>query len=383
MILVNFQVLNKNKIAIVIIIFTLLISGLIFSNIFLKNRETSDYKNPESKKSHLNRVGDGVKEKDRPSFISDNINLDSIFKHRQPVVENNFDKTSSRYTLLATGDIVIGRSVNYKTVTSKNFKLPYEKTADFLKSSDITFINFESPLVEDCPITVEGMIFCGDNRNIEGLTYSDIDIVNLANNHMGNYGKEGIDNTVRILEENGIAYTGIEESAVLEVKGKKFGFLGYNEVADAGPYVSGTDPEVIQREIRQLRDRVDFVIVAFHWGVEYTSNPSENQINLAHLAVDSGADLIIGNHPHWVQGVEIYKDRFISYSHGNFIFDQMWSRETGEGVIGKYVFDDDGLVEVEYFPVIIDDYNQPRFASEEEAEVVLSRMRESSLNLMK
>ncbi len=368
---------NKN---LTLITVSILISlSLITGASFIKNNKKIDEKYNEDSSFEIRNE---TSQTERLNFISDGVNLDTIFSYKEPLIENNSINESGKCRLLATGDIVIGRSVNYMTVTSNNFKLPFEKTAEFLKSFDITFVNFESPLVEKCPITIEGMIFCGDKRNIEGLVYSGIDIVNLANNHMGNFGKEGIDTTVKLLEEKEIAYTGLGEPSILEVNGKKFGFLGYNEVADAGPYVSGTDPSVIEREIKQLRDKVDFLVVAFHWGVEYTSNPSDNQVKLAHLVIDSGADLIIGNHPHWVQGVEIYKDRFISYAHGNFIFDQMWSEETREGVIGEYIFDDKGLIGINYYPIIIENYNQPRFAVKKEAEKILTRMRDSSLNLI-
>lgn len=125
------------------------------------------------------------------------------------------------------------------------------------------------------------------------------------------------------------------------------------------------------------------MIVAFHWGTEYTSTPNSTQIELAHSTIEAGADLIIGNHPHWVQGIEQYKGKFISYSHGNFIFDQMWSQETKEGVLGKYTFNNDGLINVEFIPVIIDEYSQPRFATKAEADRVLQRMKESSLAINK
>jgi poly-gamma-glutamate capsule biosynthesis protein CapA/YwtB (metallophosphatase superfamily) len=135
---------------------------------------------------------------------------------------------------------------------------------------------------------------------------------------------------------------------------------------------------LITRDIRELKKKVDFVIVSFHWGIEYTSTPSAEQIQIAHQAIDGGADLIIGNHPHWPQGVEIYKGKLITYAHGNFIFDQMWSWETREGVVGKYTFDNNGLVKVEFIPIIIENYAQPRFATETEAKNILAKMKSST-----
>src|SRR5690606_2312827 len=132
-------------------------------------------------------------------------------------------------------------------------------------------------------------------------------------------------------------------------------FLGYDDI-EVQQGVSKADPDIIRKEIQEARNMADIVIVQFHWGVEYVSQPSERQRKLGMLAIDSGADLVIGNHPHWIQPIEIYKDKLITYAHGNFIFDQMWSEKTKEGVIGKYYFYNNKLVDAEYMPIKIHDY---------------------------
>jgi len=101
---------------------------------------------------------------------------------------------------------------------------------------------------------------------------------------------------------------------------------------------------------------------------------------IGHLAIDDGADLVIGNHPHWVQGVEIYHDKLITYAHGNFIFDQMWSQETREGVVGRYTFYGTRLIRVDYRPVLISDYAQPAWLDDTAGEglTILQRMEHSS-----
>jgi poly-gamma-glutamate synthesis protein (capsule biosynthesis protein) len=118
------------------------------------------------------------------------------------------------------------------------------------------------------------------------------------------------------------------------------------------------------------------VVVSFHWGVEYVTEPTQRQIDLAHLAIDAGADIILGNHPHWVQPVEIYKDKCIIYAHGNFVFDQEWSEETKRGVVGRYTFYEGKLVDVEYLPIRIVDYGQPYFLKGTEAEQIMKHMKE-------
>ena len=272
-------------------------------------------------------------------------------------------KPEPKITLIATGDIIPARSVNYQTVSRKNFNWPYEKTYQVLKDADITFANLESPLVKNCPLTQEGMVFCGDERNIEGLKFAGIDVVNLANNHAGNYGKDGVENTVKLLNQADILATGIIGPVFKEIKGIKFAFLGYNDI-EKRSFLSSAEENKISQEINEAKKQADVAVVAFHWGVEYQSQPSLRQIQLAHLAIDFGADLIIGNHPHWVQSTEYYKDKFIMYAHGNFVFDQMWSQKTREGVVGKYTFAGKKLENVEFIPIVINFYGQPDFVKQ-------------------
>lgn len=314
------------------------------------------------------------------SMISglDILSEDTIFQYFDPELDAK-NENPDEYVLIATGDVILARSVNNRVVRMNNFKYPFEETVDFLKNADAVFINLESPLIPNCPLTDTGMKFCGDQRNVAGLVYGGVNAVSIANNHMGNYGIYGIDSTVDLLKKNNINVTGNGQPAIIIIRDKKFGFLGYNDIGGKESGIAWADIPQVQQEIQDLKKQVDFVITTFHWGVEYTASPSVRQTELAHAAIDAGADLIIGNHPHWVQGVEQYKDKFITYAHGNFIFDQMWSRETQEGVLGRYTFNNEGLVEVKFFPVIIEDYSKARFATEEEADKILSRMKEASI----
>ena len=176
--------------------------------------------------------------------VSKNISFENVqkkaFSPNYPSIEKIFAKDHSwiatlsaqrKRVLLATGDVIAARSVNFKTVSLKNFKWPYERIADVLKDADITFINLETPLIKNCPLTQEGMIFCGDGGNVEGLVYSGVDMVSLANNHAANYGENGVLETVELLEKNGILVTGINGPKVLDIRGVKFAFLGYNDIS--------------------------------------------------------------------------------------------------------------------------------------------------------
>lgn len=280
-------------------------------------------------------------------------------------------------TLIATGDVLTARTVNQKNTQKNDFTWPFHQTADILKSADLTFINLETPLTPECPVITNRMVFCGDEKSVEGLLFAGIDVVNFANNHAGNQGQEGVDNTTSLLRRNNFLVTGVDGPTYAEVKGTKIAFLGYNAV-DNQPGVAKAEPGLIKREVATARANADIVVVAFHWGHEYTYRPSALQSDLAHLAIDEGADLIIGHHPHWFQRVEMYKDKLIMYSHGNFVFDQMWSQETREGIVGKYVFYDNQLVDVEFMPVLIEDYGQPRWLEGTEKDRLLEILEKES-----
>ncbi len=284
-------------------------------------------------------------------------------------------------TIIATGDVIPARSVNVQVLQRKDFNWPYLKTVDVTKNADITFANLEAPLIGKCEPTIEGMVFCGNTRNVEGLVYAGIDVASLANNHAGNFGVEGVKETVELLNKNNILVTGIDGLAIKEIKGLKFAFLGYDDITKPQPGVSNAEDEKIKTEIAEAKKQADIVIVTFHWGVEYRDQPDERQKYLGHLAIDVGADLVIGNHPHWIQPVEIYKGKLITYAHGNFVFDQMWSLKTREGVIGKYTFYDNQLIDVEYLPVQIDNYGQPYFVEATKKKSILESMKRESIKL--
>ncbi len=262
-------------------------------------------------------------------------------------------------TIVTTGDVMLGRSINYRSAKQNNFVWPFEKTADVLKNADITFINLESPFVDNCPLTNSGMVFCSDQRNIQGLTFAGIDIVNLANNHIGNFGQEGIKQTRQLLEGNNMSLIGTTDGAVFKtVNDIRFAFLGYNDFASPAGIAQAKNEKIV-KDIIDAKAKSDIVAISFHWGEEYTDKPTKRQQELAYLAIDNGADLIIGHHPHWVQPTENYKDKLIVYSLGNFIFDQGWSQKTKEGIVGRFKFSGTKLTSYELLPVLINDFGQP------------------------
>jgi len=292
--------------------------------------------------------------------------IDRIFSSDHNLSEFSNDNLR---TLIFTGDVLLARSVNYQIKKQKNVNYPFEKTASVLAEADLTFVNLESPFVENCPLTNEGMIFCGDPQNAQALVYAGVDIAALSNNHALDYGKEGLESTVRILEENKILAVGLGEAVIEDIRGLKFAFLGYDTVK------SRVDESSLTDQIGEAKSAAGIVVVYFHWGIEYTSTPTQKQKDLAYLAIDSGADLVIASHPHWIQGIEIYEGKPIIYSLGNFIFDQGWSEKTKQGMVAKFSFCQDRLVDIEFLPVLIEHWAQPRFLEGEEKKRLLDEMR--------
>lgn len=323
-----------------------------------------------------------VKAVEKKTPVVPQVSLAKIFSEKEPDL-SQLDQ-SKIVTLIATGDVIPARGAAWPATSKNDFNYNWEATAVYLKTGDITLINLEAPLVKGCPLVTSGFKFCADSRQVQGMLYAGIDVANLMNNHIGNFGQAGISETEKTLDDNHILWSGFSNLAIKEVKGKKFGFLGYNGV---GVHI---DRQAVVTEVANAKKKVDVLVVSIHWGKEYEAMPMtdgniapDNPAEIGHLIIDSGADLIVGNHPHWVQGVELYKDKFIAYAHGNFIFDQTWSEETQEGVVGTYTFYDGKLVVVHYKPIVVDKSYQPKFVSGAVADKIIKQMQNSSNQLAK
>lgn len=270
--------------------------------------------------------------------------------------------SSELVTILAVGDVMLGRSVNQNIVESGDSSWPFRYVKDTLKQADITFINLESPLVKNCPVTESGMIFCGASSNVVGLVSSGVDVASVANNHATNYGIQGLAETVATLDANGIKVVGQGEPAVVSRRGHQYAFLSYNDVGRY-PGISSADPATISAAINSAKQLAEVVLVSFHWGSEYQNTPNARQVQLAHAAIDAGADVVIGAHPHWVQTKEIYQGKPIYYSLGNFVFDQEWSVETKKGLAVRLTYQGLDLLKTEELPVFIQNYGQPTWST--------------------
>jgi len=250
---------------------------------------------------------------------------------------------------------MLGRNVNKKMHEYNDFLYPFRKVADFTSNADITFGNLESPFFDKCPVVGSGTFtFCGDYRSIEGLKLAGFDVLSLENNHILNYGKTGLEQTKKILNQNLISPSISNEITIKRDSDVTFGFLSFN-------FTFGLDKQKVIDSVKENVSKVDVLIVSLHWGEEYKTKPAKWQVDLAHQLIDSGVKVILGHHSHWIGEIERYGDGLIFYSLGNFVFDQMWSRETREGLVAKINFEGKNIKDFQTYRVLISDYSQPDF----------------------
>ena len=254
---------------------------------------------------------------------------------------------------------MLGRTVMTTALDRNDFVYPFRQIGDYLSPANITFVNLENPVVTNCPERVEGLVFCSSPEMLEGLVYSGSDVVNLANNHTLNHGKGGFEETKKYLDAAGISYTGDNNLAIKQLNNITFGFLGFDKSQQANPKLSAAEINLIS----QSDVKVDVLVVAMHWGVEYQDKALPGVTKLAHEIVELGADVVVGHHPHWVQNTEHYNGVPIYYSLGNLVFDQMWSEKTRQGLLVKLTFENNKIVKEEFVKTYMEDWAQPEKVS--------------------
>lgn len=253
--------------------------------------------------------------------------------------------------LLFAGDVMLSRGVRRAILAAHDPALPFRRIAPLLASADVAFINLESPFSDHAPYHEEGLIFHAPPESIAGLMLAGVDLVSTANNHSRDCASHGVEYTVRWLQSHGISPLGSSDSmaethrgVVLVRRGVRFGFLGYTFDQKNGNWpdmdnrIATTDRRTMQSDVASLKKRCDVVIVSMHSGVEYAHRPNQDQIQFAHAAIDAGATLVVGHHPHVVQPMEFYKNGVIYYSLGNFVFDQFQRMDTQHGEIAEVYF---------------------------------------------
>lgn len=277
-------------------------------------------------------------------------------------------------SLLFVGDIMLDRGV--ASVVNKkggDFDTVFEY-ADFLSRADITFGNLEGP-ASDRGYDLQNLYSFRMNPTVvETLREAGFDILSLANNHVGDWGRPAFEDTLTRLTDNSIEYAGAgfnkehaTEARVIEHNGLRVGYLAFTDVGpqwlstpdNSSLVLLASDPHR-DRIIADAAEEVDVLVVSYHFGNEYESTPSERQRQLAESAIDNGARIVVGHHPHVVQPVERYKDGLIAYSLGNFVFDQDFSNETMAGLVLEVVLEEKDIVRVTPREIILNKEYQPQ-----------------------
>jgi len=322
-------------------------------------------------------------------IIDSNIQQETTTDQSANITEQLEITKDKKTILMFGGDVMLSRQVNKKSKSYDNWAWPLQSISELTQKADLFVINLESPFTINGNYNVNtgSFSFNADPRSLEALKVSGVDIAGLANNHTINQGVKGIKDTKQLLNESGIEVVGAgldeaqaRQPIIKEINGVKFGFLAYAYPDDyslatidsAG--LAGMDLEKMKRDVKQLKTQVDLVVVLMHAGYEYTNKPNAQQKTFAHSAIDAGADLIIGHHPHWVQTTEIYQQKPILYSLGNLVFDQMWSQETRQGALAEITLIDKTIETIKIIPIIINDYGQANLADEKNQTQILQRM---------
>ncbi len=262
----------------------------------------------------------------------------------------------------------------------------FENVRDIFKEDDLTIVNFEGTLSTRGERQIKQFAFRGDPKYVNVLEDSSVEAANLANNHSMDYGEISLEDTMAVFDEKGIFHCrGKSDVAVEEINGIKVGLVGINYLND----VMRTE---LEDAIGVAKDKgAEIIILSIHWGIEKATAPNADQIDAAHTAIDCGADLVIGTHPHVLQGFEKYKGKYICYSLGNFSFggnnapsdmDTAIFRQTFT-IKGEELLDDDNIEVIPCRISSADGYNnyQPTPAEGEKRDKIIDRLTQYTNNI--
>jgi len=343
-----------------------------------------------------------------PTGNSTNSSLEDFYNSAKSLAPESL---RAETTFNAVGDIMLSREVAGKIDAADDATLPFKKMEGLLRAADFNFGNLESPITSSLQYHNQNQfIFNAPAAFTEGLTIYNFAALNLANNHANDQEALGLKFTRSFLDKHNIDHVGTGDSLleawqgkVIEENGIKVGFVGATYGLNYGPldktqFVARLkDTQNLRNSIETLAATSDFIVVTMHAGEEYSRKPNADQTAFAHAAIDYGADMVIGAHPHWIQPIEKYKDKYIFYSLGNFIFDQEWSKETKEGLVATITLEgfrqssrtipnaarSDAiqgtkqkalLTKINLIPIVIENYSTPRPANPDESKSILQKI---------
>ncbi|GAB4498847.1 MAG: hypothetical protein OHK0052_12830 [Anaerolineales bacterium] len=304
-------------------------------------------------------------------------------------------------TLLFTGQIVPARCVQAAAETRGNPDYVYDAVRPILQSADLTIGALNSSLTAYPPTTgcKRTFVLVGRPWHADAMVRAGFDVMSVATNHIKNCGlmtcgERAFFDTLETLKTAGIAAVGAGanlneamQPIVIEIEGVRFGFVSLGQIEESAfagestPGIAVLTPENLRAAITALRPLCDVLIVLPHWGPEYSATPNWSQRELAKIAVEAGADLVVGNHTHVVQGMQQIDGVWVFYGLGNFVFDQDWSRETMQSVMLRVVYDGANLREYELIPVVSSGEGELFYPDESEKSQILARIDAASQGL--
>ena len=300
-------------------------------------------------------------------------------------------------SIVAAGDVMLGSWVQ-NVILENGWDYPFRNIDSILTRADIVFANLEAPFgTKDSAAFEKTYTFQVAPDLVKVLTAGKINVVSVANNHILDFGVEDLFETMTLLNQNNIQYSGAgknlpeaRQPARMEAKGKKIAVACYSltfpEEFWATDTTAGTCfpfDTFFYDDLRKFKAENDLVIVSFHWGGELLQYPKPYQLELAHNAIKVGADLVIGHHPHVVQGIELYRGKMIVYSLGNYIFGS-YSESVKESMLLKFYFGTNGISACKIYPLNV--YNkevefQPQLLTEQNKQTFLEGLNQISLEL--
>lgn len=277
--------------------------------------------------------------------------------------------------MLGDHPVVMGSGVG-TMIEKRGPGFPLSKVKDRFRGRDIVFANLEFVLSRTnlIPDRLESMEMRSLPEAIDCLTGAGVNAVSVANNHMLQHGAGAFNETIELLKKNGVMPVGLRSTddefhsqpIIIERNGMSLGFLGYScrkeQHFGEEPLYAVAEKDGMASDITKLKEKADWVILSLHWGNEFINRPSLDQIRLGRHLVDCGADLIIGHHPHVLQGIERYRDGIIAYSLGNFVSD-MWQSRMKESMIFECTLSENRICNSGFVPVRINRDYQPEILS--------------------
>jgi len=294
--------------------------------------------------------------------------------------------------LIGIGNIAYTQSIIDK-IKIEGPQEPFSNIQSILKSADIVVGNLESPFIpEDKVPPIDKPALCGIPKAALGMKSAGINLVSLANDHIMDFGTEGLTTTASSLKQAQVGYAGagnnFEEAytrTMLDIKGKKIAFLAFSSIVLYKTYATNSRPGIastqfkshIESVIKEAADESDYLIVSYHWGDENLNYVQKYQRRLAQRAVDLGADIVIGSHPHNFQGIELYNGRPIAYSLGDFIATPE-TRDYKESFMFKLSLAKGMVINAEIVPIMIDPAGKPDVITGCGATSILTKLKELS-----